>query len=82
MDLDAGERLDIVDLLTGIAPMVPNAGAPLRHPALGALVDVGRTAFGGVAHEASATNGFGKIADVRKPAFEVSSLSEVAVDEQ
>ena len=29
MDVDAAERLAIVDLLTGKRRMVPNAGAPL-----------------------------------------------------
>ncbi len=81
MDVDAAERLAIVDLLTGIGRMVPNAGAPLMLlPVVETWVDIARTAVRGAALKSAAINGFGDIADVREPACGVASLSADAED--
>ena len=81
--MDAAERLAIVDLLTGIGHMVPNAGAPLTLlTPVETWVDVARTAVGGAGLSSAAINEFGDIADHREPTSGVVSLSPVAEDGQ
>ncbi len=66
--MEAAERVAIVVLLTGIGPMVPNAGAPLMLlTVVETRVDVGRTAVGGAALGSAAIYGCEDIADVRVP---------------
>ena len=83
MDVDAAERLTIVILLTGIGPMVPNAGAPLiLLTVVETWVDVGWTAEEGDVLRSAAIKGFGDIADVRELGCSLASFSPLAEDGQ
>ena len=81
--MDAAESLAIVDLLTGIGRMVPNAGATVMLlTVVETWVDVGRTAVGGAAIRSAAINGFEDIADVSESACLAENLSALAEDGQ